>query len=524
MKLSKTIIQLTTSIKKIHLMRMHQLHQFYSVHLLIKVESTPLLLFLNVIRSSLLLTDEELLDFNLAPDDLPTNKVHRTIPSSIKCFKFPKTDGRSFQIKWLESFKWLEYSMDRDAAFCFPCRSFAPHNPKSNTFTVIGFNNWKNALNKSHGFYKHESTITHKNSMCSWEQKLKQSDGAVKPVTELLCGSILAKRRYYMKATIDVIIFLIENELPFRGNWDDEDHNENGVFRHLFEFKLKDNEELRNSEKAMPRNATYMSPEIQNELIDIIAKIVQQDVVNDINSSDVEYFTLLVDGTKDRANEECISIAARYIKYGQPKESLISLETTKQLDAKSNADLVLKTLKNCGLDSKRIISQCYDGANVMSGDDGGIQRLIQEILGRIIPYVHCFNHRLHLVIIFALDNVTMVRLFFDNIKLVYNFFHRPKIQALYQGSAVLKLIETRWAGHVRATNAVFENYTEIVETLSQVILFNITIQLLFDCADTQFDYRFENSPKLNLMLMTSHWQLELELHFRSENSFFYWLL
>ncbi|KAJ6639083.1 hypothetical protein Bhyg_11822, partial [Pseudolycoriella hygida] len=42
------------------------------------------------------------------------------------------------------------------------------------------------------------------------------------------------------------------------------------------------------------------------------------------------------------------------------------------------------------------------------------------------------------------------------------------IQILYQGSAILKVIETRWAGHVRATNAIYENYTEIVNVLPQV--------------------------------------------------------
>lgn len=269
-----------------------------------------------------------------------------------------------------------------------------------------------------------------------------------------------------MEAVIDVIIFLVENELAFRGNW--EDDMESGLFQHLFQFKLKDNDQLRACEHAMPRNATYLSPIIQNEIIDLLAKTVQQAVVQDINNADVEFFTVLVDGTKDRSHTECVSISGRYVKDGIPHESLISLVTTQKFDAKTNAELVLESLEDCGLDSKRILSQCYDGANVMSGDDGGMQRIVQNMLQRLIPYVHCFNHRLHLVIVYALDNVDMVRLFFDNIKLVYSFFHRPKIQQLYEGSAILKVIETRWAGHVRATNAVFENYIEIMNVLPQV--------------------------------------------------------
>ena len=50
-------------------------------------------------------------------------------------------------------------------------------------------------------------------------------------------------------------------------------------------------------------------------------------------------------------------------------------------------------LKEC------VVAQCYDGATSMSGSKGDVQRLIQNELGRVIPYEHCFNHRYHLVIV-----------------------------------------------------------------------------------------------------------------------------
>lgn len=115
-----------------------------------------------------------------------------------------------------------------------------------------------------------------------------------------------------------------------------------------------------------------------------------------------------------------------------------------------------------------MLSQCYDGSNVMKGDKGGIQRIIQEKLSRKIPYIHCFNHRLHLVVLAAIVRIEMARLFFENIKLIYTFFRRPKIQAMYEGTSILNLITVRWEGHKRATGAVFENYKEIVETLPKV--------------------------------------------------------
>lgn len=257
-------------------------------------------------------------------------------------------------------------------------------------------------------------------------------------------------------------------EVAFRGNWDKEYHQEDGIFRNLFEFRLKDDKYLRECQETMPRNATYMSPEIQNELIAIIAKIVQTDIIEEINSSDVNFFTLLADGTKDRNNKEIVSVVIRYVIRAQVKESLLWFETTKFFDAAIQADLILKLLEDCDLSTQKLLSQCYDGAYVMSGDQGGIQRIVQEIVGRIIPYVHCFNHRLHLVIIAAVESNDIVRLFFDTLKMVYNFFKRAKVQAMYAGSAILNLITTRWAGHHRSTNSVFKNYDEIIDALRMV--------------------------------------------------------
>lgn len=44
----------------------------------------------------------------------------------LKSFKFPKNnEGRSFQLRWLNSFNWIEYSVVCDAVFCYPCRNYS---------------------------------------------------------------------------------------------------------------------------------------------------------------------------------------------------------------------------------------------------------------------------------------------------------------------------------------------------------------------------------------------------------------
>lgn len=87
---------------------------------------------------------------------------------------------------------------------------------------------------------------------------------------------------------------------------------------------------------------------------------------------------------------------------GKPNESLFSFEKTDNLCAEPIANMILKKLKEYDVDDKKMIAQCYDGASVMSGEHAGIQQIIQQRLKRIIPYIHCVNHRLHLTIVAAI--------------------------------------------------------------------------------------------------------------------------
>ncbi|KAI6655446.1 Zinc finger MYM-type protein 1-like, partial [Oopsacas minuta] len=74
---------------------------------------------------------------------------------------------------------------------------------------------------------------------------------------------------------------------------------------------------------------------------------------------------------------------------GKVLESLVNVATTLSSDAKTMANLTLEILRNNGLDSKRLLSQCYDGTSVMSGRKGGVQTLIQEKLHPKVPTVQC---------------------------------------------------------------------------------------------------------------------------------------
>lgn len=336
-------------------------------------------------------------------------------------------DGRYFQTKWLTKFSWLEYSKEKDAAFCYACRQFGLGNT-SDVFVTTGYSNWQAALSTGKGFKKHESSLYHGKSFLSWKEKLSRSSKNIQ-VSNLLNETVLQKRRYYFKKIISTILFLVKSEMPLRGNWEYEENTELGLFQSLFKYNLEADEHLRHCQESMPSNATYTSPRIQNEIIQILADLLREKIVSKINES--TFCTLMADGTKDKNGREIISIAFRYLHNGKSAESVICFAKADDITARGITSLIIKQITDSNIIVDKIICQCYDGAFVMSGEHGGVQTLLQEFFNRKIPYIHCFNHRLHLVIIAVVSDLEFCRLFFDQVRLLHKFFNRFKVRREY---------------------------------------------------------------------------------------------
>ena len=75
----------------------------------------------------------------------------------------------SFQASWYDNFSWLEYSIERDAVFCFPCHFFGIGTDRA--LTITGFNDWKHATGKSGTLTSHDcSCSTHHHAVLSWKE------------------------------------------------------------------------------------------------------------------------------------------------------------------------------------------------------------------------------------------------------------------------------------------------------------------------------------------------------------------
>ena len=91
------------------------------------------------------------------------------------------------------------------------------------------------------------------------------------------------------------------------------------------------------------------------------------------------------------------------------------------LNAESISKAILGKLEQTGLDYKGyLVGMGFDGASVMSGKLGGVQKLIRD-KSPMAYYLHCYAHRLNLVLIDTTKVVRQAGDFFSLLEQLYIF-------------------------------------------------------------------------------------------------------
>ena len=400
---------------------------------------------------------------NKIPNDLGTNApAQQTIP-----FPFTDFDGqkRSFQAEWFRMFPWLEYSKEADRAYCYPCRKF-PVQGSDDAFTTLGYNNWKRALETDRGLKKHQSCTSHINSNKLWNERI-QRDSNESTIANQLVSQQLERNRYYIKSIVEVMQFLIVNELSIRGHYDATKSSESGLFLKLFDYTLKRDQKLATIASTIPANAKYTSPDIQNEIIDLMHDMVIQQLTREIQSA--VGFSLMADSTRDKQNIEDLAVATRYMNQdGAIEERCISIIQLESANAIAMSEKIINALNEHQIDTRKLLCQTYDGAAVMAGVHGGVQRLISDAVGREVPFIHCFNHQLHLAVLDTVSANELGRKYYDIVEQLYKLFRRLAVKNVYEGETLKRVLPQRWTGHLAAVEVFDKNFTEICTALFEL--------------------------------------------------------
>ncbi|XP_065654546.1 uncharacterized protein LOC136081177 [Hydra vulgaris] len=119
---------------------------------------------------------------------------------------------------------------------------------------------------------------------------------------------------------------------------------------------------------------TYLSPDIQNELITILGVRLLEELTTKINTS--SFYSLMLDTTQNVTKKDQLRIVIRHVFIDRSEnekathfniiETLGFFELTDH-SAKGITDEVLRILSRLNIPIEKCYGQGYDGASVMSG-------------------------------------------------------------------------------------------------------------------------------------------------------------
>lgn len=281
-----------------------------------------------------------------------------------------------------------------------------------------------------------------------------------------------------------ITLMLAENSLPFRGHRVGGLDSYDGNF--LSQVKLLAHyDDVMKQIVDMPSGSiTYLSPTIQNQLIQCLGEKLRIELISKINSS--PFYSIMLDTTQDITKIDQLSIIIRHVciirnENQHPinfniSETFLGFYDLKDHSAEGMTDQVMNILREMNIPIQKCYGQGYDGASVMSGVYNGVQSRIKRIQPHA-EYVHCASHNLNLVVNDCVSGCSEVSSFFENLQRIYTFFgnsiNRWDLLSSFTSESEItlkRLNPTRWSGRLQSLAAVKVRYVDILKALTEICL------------------------------------------------------
>ncbi|XP_019179276.1 PREDICTED: zinc finger MYM-type protein 1-like [Ipomoea nil] len=378
--------------------------------------------------------------------------------------KYPKSGEkhpRSFQASWFKLFpSLLEYSPSKDAAFCLPCYLFHTQDGPSglDAFTINGFRSWKKVRDgKNCSFLAHigkDFTSPHRNAEKACADLMNQQSHIAQHI-EKFTSQEIAENRLRLRTSIEATRWHAFQGCSFRGHDESITSTNRGNFLELLSFIASFNDEVTKVLDKAPRNASYTSPTIQKQILQVLATKVKSAIREEIGDAK---FCIIVDEARDESKKEQMSIVLRFVDRDDfIQEHFFGVVHVKDTSASTLKEDIFSILSRHNLDVQNIWGQGYDGATSSK---------------EVIP-VHQFFTKLNSII--NVVGASCKRN--DQLKAAHasNISHLLSIDELESGRGLNQIGslqrpgDTRWSSHLKSISSLMRMFSATCEVLLNII-------------------------------------------------------
>lgn len=163
----------------------------------------------------------------------PTQPIGHTFPKK----QFGK-DLRTFCAAWFTKYDWLEYSVEKDAAYCFYCYLFRYDPSESHfgydVFSKVGFRNWKNAYKSLPEHVGGPNSAHNKARTACEDFKNQKASVSYKVMTHSKESE--AKYEIRLTASLDCASYLLMQGHAFRGHDESSSSSNKGNFLEMIDW------------------------------------------------------------------------------------------------------------------------------------------------------------------------------------------------------------------------------------------------------------------------------------------------
>jgi hypothetical protein len=372
--------------------------------------------------------------------------------------------------------KWLIYSKSQNKAYCFCCKLYSTKNDLS-SWAYNGTADWKHISQK---IKYHELSPQHYQCIQYWNEASTRLRSG-KTLDSKHLQLLNAEKRHWvavLERIIYFIQFLAENNLAFRGHSSSKLYQpQNGNFLGLVEMVAKFDPIMIEHVRRIRTDQIhdhYLGHNIQNELIHLLAKKIETEIVTKIKRA--LYFGIILDCTPDVSKHEQMTMILRCVEVNEfndvnIKEYFVGFMNVCDKTGAGLTEALKEKLDLLGIELKNCRSQSYDNGANMRGKHQGVQARVLTENPRAF-FTPCATHNLNLLLCDIAKCLPRGMTFFGTVQKIYNVFagstNSWDILLEHVDITVKSLSETRWESRIESIKPLRYKLPQIRDALLDV--------------------------------------------------------